>query len=686
MFKMSYILKRGSSEYRTSYPDQGDENHNIYIFRSSNGLGKSTAMQILAMGMFGLDSDDISSEIKSKMKRLISEDTEEFNFLYEIKSLDETIKINSSLKDKNIAGLRVFLNDSPLNKTTFSDKFQLIFDIPDDITKKLYSSLAVIKKDLSDYIDYTKLYSKTIGEERDKLTLYTNRTGRMTELENRLKQEQGELVNYQQRFDSVTVNYQKLRKLYVFKKYNELYYKIQNFSAEYRDLEKKVNPKIQKSKQTKFSNSRQNFIEVLNNIKIKLNDVRKLQSDFDALKNFVELRILLNGIDYYNDIEEFNERFFDKSITSLRETCIKLSNDERNKPTKDDGELDLITKVISVLKNYITINPEIPGTNGKSLNQFLKELETRKAYLNSNLSDKTKFLSLKQKLCDLKFDFEDLRNKWRKLSSVEEVTPEDEQKLKDRLNELDQTLENLTRQQLEITDEYNALTEEERLGEYEYFNENEYQESEQEYNYLKTKIGETNEKIKLTKSLLDEHKRTSAKPSAYNKEQLDSLSKIADKLREKLDRWMKLLMNMDGTLIIAGKNSVSDSDKQFYDALGKYLANILENIFHGGKKWTLRKIDLLNETFIVEEGPPITFSDVSTGFNALNSLLAKIKQNYAGRKKILLLDEIGIMDDSNIRILLTEIKKQVIKGEVIFAVLNLAEKNLDHVVVESIGV
>ena len=86
----------------------------------------------------------------------------------------------------------------------------------------------------------------------------------------------------------------------------------------------------------------------------------------------------------------------------------------------------------------------------------------------------------------------------------------------------------------------------------------------------------------------------------------------------------------------------------------------------------------------MEDGFPITFNDISTGFNALNSLLAKIKQKYGGRKKILLLDEIGIMDEKNINILLTEIKRQVRGGEVIFAALNLAERNLDHVVVEAI--
>lgn len=690
MFKMSYTLKRGSSEYRTSYPNPGDENHNIFVFKGKNGLGKSTAMQILSLGMFGLDSDDINLEIKSMMKRLIAEDTEEFNFNYEIKSLDETIKIRSSLKDINISGLRVFLNDVPVNKTAFSDKFQLIFDVPDNIMKKLNSSLVSIKKDISDCIDYTKKYSRNIQDEYEKLRVYNERTKRMKELEDRLKEENVELENYKQRWNSVNENYQKLRKLYVFKKYNEWDYQIENFLKEQKDLEKKVNPKIQKSKQTKYSTSKENFYEFLNEIKNKLNDVRRSQEDFEAIENSVELRLLLKDIEHCNDIDDFSEKFFDKYILSLREICNKLSNDERNKPTKDDGELDLIKTIIPILKNYITINPEIPGTNGKSLNQFLEELENRKNYLDSNLSNKRRFLSIKQNLCDLRSNFEELRTKWRKLSSNEEVTPEDEQRLKDRIVELDKILENLAKKQEAISSEYNSLSEKERLGDYKYFDEREYAESDKEYNFLKTEIDKMRNQTELTQQLLDEHNRTSSKPPDYKEEQLDFRSKIANNLLEKLNRWPKLLTdidvtNIDVTNIVLTKNKDPDSDIQFFDALGGYLANILENIFHGDRKWMLKKIDLLNSTFIVDGGPPIKFLDISTGYSALNSLFAKIKQSYGGRKKILLLDEIGIMDTGNIERLLTEIKKQVRSGEVIFAALNLA-RDLDHVVVDSIDV
>ena len=179
MFKINYTLRRGNSEYHTSYLDPGNENHNIFIFRGSNGLGKSTMMQILAMGMFGLNSEELSLEIKNKMKRLIAEDTEEFGFLFVISSIDKKIEINSSLKNKHLDGLRVLVNGNPFNKTAFADRFQLIFDVPDEITKKLNSSLVVIKRDLGDYISYTKTYLNDIQAQNNIINAYNNKTERL---------------------------------------------------------------------------------------------------------------------------------------------------------------------------------------------------------------------------------------------------------------------------------------------------------------------------------------------------------------------------------------------------------------------------------------------------------------------------------------------------------------------------
>lgn len=683
MFKLNYIYKKRGSEYQSSYPDSGNEHHNIFIFKGSNGLGKSTIMQILAMGMFGLNSPELIPEIKNKIRGLIDEDTREFSFSFEIRSADENVHITSSMKDKNIDGLRVLLNGQPCSRTSFVDQFQLIFDIPDEITKKMNSSLAVIYKDLGDYMNYTKSYLLNIQSEYNTLKAYEQRADKLQKLEKRQAEQKAELENYDGRLKSATENHRKLRKLYVFKKFNEWDNEINLLTPRIDDLVKRVDPTIQKTKQTKFSKTKQKFLDDLKDIKSKLNDLRKSIDENEVLKQSGDLKSLLSGIDKYNNSNDFSESFFDRNIRTLIGLTQTLADDERNKPTKDENELELLESIISVLKNYVSINPEIPGTNGKSLNQFLDELEFRKSSLNDKLSEKKKFLLLEKRLSELKDSFVSFKNIWKRISSVEVENKEDASNLKKELEELTDRRENLYKKLSEIVDEYNLLSDSERLIEYDLIDEEEYEKSRSEVEDLYNKIQKVKDYLKITNSLLDDYNGTSVDPPKYSKETLDHLSKVASGIQAKLYDWSKSFGNMNGTIIL-DKINISASAIAFYDALGKYLANILEYIFHNGERYALKKIDLIAETFIVENGDPIKFYSISTGFNALNSLLAKIKQDYGGRKKILLLDEIGIMDDRNTDILLSEIKKQVKEGKVLFAALNRAEKDLDHIVVEGI--
>jgi DNA repair exonuclease SbcCD ATPase subunit len=685
MFKLEYILRRGNSEYHNSYPDTGKENHNIFIFKGSNGLGKSTMMQILAMGMFGLNSEELSPEIKNKMKRLIAEDTKDFSFFFEISSIDKNIEINSSLKNKNIEEMRVLVNKAPCNKTAFSDQFQLIFDVPDEITKKLNSSLVVIKREIGEYIDYTKTYLKDIQSHYENISTYDNQTSRLRELETKLNEEETKLENYRQRMNSVTDNYEKLRKSYVVKKYNEGPDQINLLIEQINELEKRMDPKAKKAKQTKFSKAKQNFVDSLNDIKLIIKELEKSISENEFLKNLFNLDNRITKITEFKGPEDFSEFLFNKTLSLLVEMNHKLENDVRNKPTKNDKELEFLENIIDVLKKYVTVNPEIPGTNGKTLNQFLTDLESRKRLLSKELSEKQKFLNVKNKVYDLKNSFEDLRTTWKKIPSFEEDNQEDLDKMKERLNELESKHDDLYKKYLEIKDEYQTLSDEEKQIDYRSVNEDEYVATKSEFDKLKQKIEEVTNEIRITKTLLEENARTSTTPPKYTKNDLSHLDKIASNIQFKLNGWLQLFSNMSGANIL-DKSKTSSSDTPFYDALGKYLANILEVVFHEGRSWKLVKIDLIKETFNVENGYPFTFNDISTGFNALNSLLAKMKQEYGGRKKILLLDEIGIMDEKNINILLTEIKNQVREGKILFAALNLAERNMDHVMVEAIDV
>lgn len=130
---------------------------------------------------------------------------------------------------------------------------------------------------------------------------------------------------------------------------------------------------------------------------------------------------------------------------------------------------------------------------------------------------------------------------------------------------------------------------------------------------------------------------------------------------------------------------LDDGATKFYDALGEYFAEVLKVVYFENKGWVLTRIDLTNRRYIVEGRQPISYVDIGAGHTALNSLLARMKQDYEGRKKILLFDEIGIMDNENLGRLIEEIKSQVRNHEVILALLSQVDNTVKGVVLEPIS-
>ena len=119
--------------------------------------------------------------------------------------------------------------------------------------------------------------------------------------------------------------------------------------------------------------------------------------------------------------------------------------------------------------------------------------------------------------------------------------------------------------------------------------------------------------------------------------------------------------------------------EKFFDALSDYFADILKVIYFEKQQWKVIKVDLFNRCYIIEGRKPIAFPQIGTGHSNLNSLLTRLKQDFSGRKKVVLIDEIGHMDEENLNILLNEIKSQVRDGKIIFALLTRADNKLNRV-------
>lgn len=685
MFQIEYLLKRNGPVYNPRYPSAGDIDNNIFLFRGKNDLGKSTTMQVIAMGLFGLSSEDIKDEIKAKMKRLISPETESFSFSFKIGSLDKKSVIESNLKEKNIEGLRVLLNNRVLSKTEFLDNYKLIFDIPDEVTKKLSDSLISVKTQIMYYSSLIRSYKGDLQRLIDDIDTFEKKEIRLVEHKQELERLNNIVKNYRERLNAIEPKYYDKRKIFIVKNYRELGIKIDNSYYIMKNLEKKIDPKIQKQKRSRFTNASENFLNALKNFRKEMDTFENLCKDLSFSAIMAELASLRLSIKRLNDPEELKKEQLIKYSKSLDRINEYFKQSAYNKSSKEENELELLEKVIEVMKSYVSINPEIPGTNGKSLNQFLEDIEQRAITLRSKLLVRTRFKNAQFILSSLLKQIDELVTLRGKIPMMGTYEQEDSEEIESKIKEKEKEIEILISLQSKIEAEYESLTEEEKSINYDLFDLDAFKSLEEEYNKVKEILKDSEPQIEVEEKFIKELENTTRAPTKLSRNDLNKQSQLINNIQDKIQKWNSNLNNIDGANIIDKKN-IDDESHNFYDSLGRYLGNILEYIFFENNKWELEKIDLIKDSFIVKNRKPIMFIDIGTGNTALNSLMARIKQNYGGKKKILLLDDIGLMDNLNINRLIAEIKKQVLNGEVLLAILSIADRDLENVSVEPIQV
>ncbi len=706
MFQTEYIYKKkDGKEYKSKYPDDKDINKNIFILSGSNDLGKSTTMQIIAYGLYGLNDEEIKEEIKTKIRRLISEDTEIFQYNFKIKSLDGKISLESDNKIPT-KEVRLTLNGGYINSSEFEKKFKLIFDVPEETPKKLLDSLKSIKELIEDadkkvfeyreylkklrnnFVDFEK-YQKSLDETTQKLNNYNER-----------------LENTNKRFEQINNEFEKYDSMRIIKKYQELTEEIEEKESDLNKLqkEKKKSEKLKASISGDLGNYYQQFNLFKENRKKLLDIIYQISSELDDKNILDNFKIESENFIIDNNPLNFTKEIFENILNTIRklEESIKNTVNKKSEISKLQVEYKFLKELKGILERYVDTNPEIPGTNGKFLNQFLTEVEEKIEKL-KGLVEYKNFQSLENILKvieDLKMNISFLQAYWNKL--IKEGSKIINSKGKDfdgsQKIEIIQIELNAKKNELEkVRVEYQILPD--KLKKIDYndlinlYDENSYNELKEQYQNLTKQIEDLNRSIESTKKTKEEYEDNIKKIKneipeniKFTKEEVEIKYEIVEKqLRRKLHNWKKWIEEIN--LEELPRKNITDVEKlKFYSVIGKYLARIVEYIHFEDKRWTLEEIDLINAIYKVKEGPPIKFVDIGTGNTSLNSLLAKIKQDYGGRKKILLLDDIGLMDNKNIERLKEEIKNQVKFGNVILSILSIAERDQPYVKAEALDV
>jgi len=696
MLKIDYHFSRnqGNKIEKFSPPDEIKEiPSTIAILEAPNASGKSTLLNILAIGLNGHRIDpkkcNISDSIRERIKDLLDSPNHELTFDFSIKNGNDSLEIVSGKKDPSIKDIITYEisggKKTNLTDVNFPDKYFFIYDIPENPLKRLPYLIQQIKSqqaslgyqvgDLTGQV-HTLLQEIREAKNPEKIEALKEKIRGLNEENSRINTEisgteyiKAELAKYQ-----------------AHKFYRHYVNSLERLGDQLIGLESKIKNygKNKKSKNSQYSNQ---LKIVVQSVDIIRENHKKLSDYFPAIfseNRSPEIKTALKNWAFFKPDQILETLFLNENYPRLTEYFIKeiqlLNQDPKLKKAAEARKF--YSELLRILRNYEKSDFLFPGQN-KSLAQIIADLEnecknySHLATVMDNFSQSLELLremsKVFQQLPPILQKTLSLKGKVKIIDEAEQDTLEDLENLfTKREKEYNVTIAAITKYKDVIGDEF-ALDQlsYEDLGEIvsdfqkthpdlsKYFSLTEDQIT-RELMKISGAIHEMRDHIvrnnKIVEKETSELKRLESRPEHKYQEKYQVLEEIHEHcqnleriIRQSLKNHLENLGNR-----VQAKNS---NEQMVYDLVFRYLSKRIPVIPYNDEMITTQKIDLINKTIIDESGKrTINFSDISTGQGIsiyLRSLLKLPKEDK--RKIIAFFDEIATMDSKTLGYLIDDL-------------------------------
>lgn len=680
MLKYDYLIKRviGENDLQEFRPDKINKKlPNLVYIEGPNSSGKSTLLNIIALGFYGNKSKKINTTLINRIKSLIDSDHQQISFNFVINSLDKKVILRSLKNDLNLNEiiLEESINGSKfrtLSFERFESKYNLIYDIPNNPTERLYDLLDEIKEEQLRYGNKIRAFHYYLRELFTKIKQFRD-PERLSNLKGWIAEYKKELEKYELKKPEQE-NFLDLLEKYTYVKYYAYYLneciRIKDRIEELEEEEKELK-KSKKKVSSKGRKLRKDISELQDEIRINITHITPLitsilpSSEKEHLEIWKELniyRIKDYELDKSIEIETFHlySIFFDEIIAieadEMYQNAYVLENIIKFLKDYEDSSL-LIPKFKMNIKDFIKLLEEENKVNKlliekyKILKEITEKLDLIKKYIksiNPKLNELKKVTSEDEGLVDEIYEFiEEKTQITRMRDTLKEYTKKYELYLKKCLSK-DIDLKILQTKLPNLIKEYSNI---DKLKLYFSLSENQLESriinNQEKLESIKKDIisyGTLIEKYEEEKTLLE--KQEPHKYENYKKE-ITELIQIFGKLSQ------KLLSTYDNYINKLLKNEVEDyknkEEEKYFSEVFKYLAYKIGEFRHINRSYKAKKVDLIKGVIITEDDLTIHLSDMGTGQSQSAYLLGLLNVKDDNRRIIALFDEIAMMDDTSLK-------------------------------------
>jgi len=673
--------KIGEGKIQTFIPDQiPTELPNLVYIEGPNSSGKSTLLNIIALGLLGVKSRRMNPILLRRMNSLLNSEYQKLKFKIEIASENEDLVLRSRKENPNRS--EVILEESidgepfkPISFEKFESKYNLIYDIPENPTERLYDLLQELKEEQLRYGNKFKDFGLFLRNTLKDITQYRD-PKRLEELKRKVEQTGQQRKQLIEELPGLESFLDLLEKHVYVKFYYYYLNECETLERTKEEIEEKSRGLRKSGKKLieRAGRLKKEIMELQNTISTNYNEVTPLISA--ALpKNEKKRFEIWKGVNPYdNDDFELN-RIRIEAIYLLDLFRRKSEKIQSDNAFKEANTLERIIQSLEEFSNSSIVIPRIEMTV-KELIETLKE-ETKKNYfLISEYENLSRIIGL---LDNLKSNIDIIQSKLKEIRETSVDSSElaghySESYYKDR-NQLANIISDLNvavgkrdnyfekcigkdidRDLLEkspFLEVYRTLPKKDELEPFMSLNEKQIQ---AKISGLNKEISEKRDDMRSYGIYIEQYQREieqleKQKPHKYEnyQTQLSSLLKKTDSLSQKLlDEYNNNIKSLIDREVKETDLEKSEHKARYYQEVSRYLAHKIGSFRHVNTTYKAETVDLISGVITTDDNITIHLADMGTGQSQSAYLLGLLNVQNDTRKIIALFDEIAMMDDRSL--------------------------------------
>ena len=645
MIEVNYKVKTdlGNNQQEIYYPADKirNINGNIMMIEGGNSSGKTTLMNLIAIGMFGEDDESLSKSMRSNLLELTESDYRSIS--YDINITDPVTNNELELvRKEGSSDLIVLENGQRITKQQFRHRYNLIYDIPENPTARLKNISKAIRDDhrmLSNRIADFNTYLASIKGELDEAISEKDAEKAREEISSARM----ELDDLRSKTDEITVS--KMRTIVNILEYRELQTNISS-------LEKKLD--FEKKKPTPDISSKQ-FANAIEDYKKTIDQLRPASDTIIQMTRNESLKIVYRDIkDKWSEISRtepkdqavlFNEykNLLDRALGLVPDMTAETKHlenvntaiDALRRLSSDEqiGSLGCISEILQAFEDY---RGTIADRNVISaLNKVKEDLTRIKNKINPTIIKKDRLMnqSISSSSVSGYRDEEEIK----RLSTLTEAQKKRMDEISSELRgggySIQDNADTLARLCKDLSFDFGIKLSEAKIKLDEF--------SSSQSNFGKD-IARLEKYIKSQEEKLEKYESQPTYNYLNEKSEISTVINAIRAIRGKLktaDERLDCIENKD--------RSEYDKNPSLYQPIWDYIGYRLGTVRNIGREYNVQSVDLLIEEkglITTTEGTTIHIGAMGTGEGQL-SYIRGLLSNEDGRVLVVLLDEIGNMSN-----------------------------------------